>query len=414
MNVADLQIIGFFLLTICVIIGLLLWWWRQQLPPEPVSLTPPTELIHEPVFLNFVEDVPFHKKDFKLEAQSPPWRARMRTSGQVLEAAGVVHLVFLHGTFVGSDPLGLLPPLQSFLPSMYEKMEDKLQSAMKGAMNRIAHDNGNFLPHYVELFASALGGGIEASLLQWSSGNHHIARLQGAIRLISYLLEQEKPRPGSRILLIGHSHARQVFALFTHLVGQSETGKQLWDFIEREQLGTPRLSRESLRLRQLAFDFVTLGGPVRYAWAFLPGMRALHLINHRGEGLQADPVLGFWQTAAGDYVQQWGTIGSDTLATTGRERQLNRELDPILGKGTDTRLWYSSMMRRERLGNFGLTLLIDYQDQGKLPNFLATVFGHGIYTRYRTMLFQTELICEYLYEAKPVRQSKSFSLSKPI
>lgn len=410
MNQADLQIIAFFLLAILVIVGFIVWWWRQQLPEEPASLTPPAELVHDPVFLSFQEEVEFNSQGFSLATQSPQWQRRMERAGQVFRAAGVRQIVLLHGTFVGSDPLGLLPPLQSFLPSMYEKMEEKLQTAMKGAMNRIAHDNGNFLPHYVELFQEALGVSISCSLLQWSSGNHHIARLQGAIRLCTYLLEQEKLRPGSRILLIGHSHARQVFALFTHLIGQSEVGKQLWDFIEREQLGTSRLVHEAKRLRQISFDFVTLGGPVRYAWAFLPGMRALHLINHRGEGLQADPILGFWQTSAGDYVQQWGTIGSDTLATTGRERQLNRELDPILGKGADTRLWYNSMMRRERLGNFGLTLLIDYHDQGRLPNFLATVFGHGIYTRYRTMLYQTELICEYLYDAKPAKQSKSVPL----
>ncbi len=407
----DLKIIIFFIITLLVIFGFIVWWWRQQLPDEPVALTPPEDLVHEPVFLNFTEPVPFHAKDNELDAQSPVWRSRMERAGSVLDAAGVGHVLFLHGTFVGSDPLGLLPPLQSFLPSMYEKMEDKIQLAMKGAMNRIALDNGNFLPHYVELFEKATGEVAKCSIMQWSSGNHHIARLQGAIRLISYLITQDNLKPGSRVLLIGHSHARQVFALFTHLIGPSEIGKQLWDLIDRENLATSHLDRESARLRQVSFDFVTLGGPVRYAWAFLPDMRALHFINHRGEHHQADHMLGFWQTAAGDYVQQWGTIGSDTLATTGRERQLNRELDPILGKGTDTRLWYNSMMRRERLGNFGRTLLVDYQDQGKLPNFLATVFGHGIYTRYRVMLFQTEMICEYLYDARPAHRPKSLTNS---
>lgn len=377
----------------------LIWWWRQQRAAPPALLTPPPELVREPIFLSFTEPEPFNQAKPQVDGQSPAWRSQMARAGQVFHKVGVKHVFFLHGTFVGSDPLDLLPPLRSVLPKMYLKMEPRLQTAMRSLVNRVAGDNGNFLPAYIDLFAASLDLGLKCHLLEWSSANHHIGRLLGAVRLIECLLDKVPQRAGSRVLMVGHSHARQVFGLMTHLLGRSETGVQLWAFLKAQSLIDESLEANSRRLNSLAFDFVTLGGPVRYAWAFLPGMRALHLINHRGEQLLADKPLGFWQTASGDYVQQWGTIGSDTLATTGRERQLNRELDPILGKGTDTRLWFDSLIRRERLGNFGQTLLIDYGDQSHgRPNFLATVFGHGIYTRYRCMLFQTQLICRYLYD----------------
>lgn len=390
-------IVSFILLLLGL--ALFVWWWRQQRAPPPVSLTPPPELVLQPVFLRFTESIPIAWNDPQLQAQPVAWQERMRAAGRVFQQAGVRHIFFLHGTFVGSDPLDLLPPLRSVLPQMYERVEPRLQAAMRGLVNRVAGDNGNFLPAYISLFEKALGHKAHCHLLEWSSANHHIGRLMGAVRLLEFLLAAKNLSGHERILLIGHSHARQVFGLLTHLLGLSPCGLSLWAFLREHELVSSQFEEACRPLSQLGFDFVTLGGPVRYAWAFLPGMRALHLINHRGDQLLAEKPLGFWQTAAGDYVQQWGTIGSDTLATTGRERQLNRWLDPILGKGTDTRLWFDAVVRRERLGNFGRTLLIDYGDQSRgRPNFLSTVFGHGIYTRYRCMLFQTELICRYLYD----------------
>ncbi len=378
---------------------LALWWWRQQRAEIPAALTPPAELVQEPLFLSFHEPLPFNREQPDLEHQSPAWRGRMLRAGQVMATMQVRHVFFLHGTFVGSDPLDLLPPLRSVFPGFHQKIEVPLKAAMRGIVDRVAGDNGNFLPPYIRLFEAATGHQAHCRLLEWSSANHHIARLLGALHLIEFLLQQPGLETGQRVLLIGHSHARQVFGLFTHLIGRSVSGEQLWSFLREQELAAPGIEESCRRLQNLGYDFVTMGGPVRYAWAFLPGMRALHLVNHRGDQLLAEKPLGFWQTAAGDYVQQWGTIGSDTLATTARERKLNRLLDPILGKGTDTRLWFDAIVRRERLGNFGRTLLIDYGDQSRgRPNFLSTVFGHGIYTRYQCMLYQTQLICRYLYE----------------
>jgi hypothetical protein len=46
----------------------------------------------------------------------------------------------------------------------------------------------------------------------------------------------------------------------------------------------------------------------------------------------------------------------------------------------------------------GRTMLVDYQDQSSVvPNFFQTLFGHGIYTHYEVMLFNTRLITDQLY-----------------
>jgi hypothetical protein len=390
-----LWILAFALLGAAIV---LIRWWRKPRPELPAPLTPPEDLILEPVFLRFHEPVPFHTEDPRVEAQHLLWRQQMLAAGRVLTEHRVRNIIFLHGTFAGSDPLDILPTLRSALPRLHQRWEEKLQRRMKKAVDVLARDNGNFLPQYVRLVEDALGGGTHCQLFHWSSANHHIGRLLGAIRLIDVLVHHATKHPGDRILLIGHSHARQLFALFTHLLGQSVIGRRLWEFLQKEDLITSTLDEQAASLRAMGFDFVTLGGPVRYPWAFLKDMRALHFINHRGEGLTMEKPLGFWNTAAGDYMQQWGTIGSDTLATTSRERAFNRQLDEILGKGTDTRLWLHAIARRERLGNFGRTLLIDYADQGRGPNFIGTVFGHGVYTRYRALLFHMQQICRYLYD----------------
>jgi hypothetical protein len=144
---------------------------------------------------------------------------------------------------------------------------------------------------------------------------------------------------------------------------------------------------------------VTLGGPLRYPFAVTDRMRLLHLVNHRGKGELAENMLNLWTTAGGDYIQQWGCPGSDTLATTHKERAINRKLDALLGKGIDTRVWVHTVATKLRVGDVGQTLLVDYGDQGGFKiNCIPTVFGHGIYTRYRVMLFNTELICRYFYE----------------
>ncbi len=393
------QILLLFFISI-LLIGLVLYVWLRRPPTEarlpPRPLVPPIKL--PTVHLKWQDDIPFQDPGH-LDDQSLSWRKRMLRVGRTLAAADVKQVYFLHGTFAGSDPLNVLPPLKNLMPQLANQWEQMIEEKMKKAVDKLARDIGNFLPDYIKLFHEATGQLFPCHILHWSSANHHWGRLHGAIRLIEDINQRYPDALPGRFLLIGHSHARQVFALFTQLITDSPLSQNLWTLIHDEQEGSRDLEVRAKRLSHGAFDFVTLGGPIRYPFAVTDRMRFLHLVNHRGSTESAEHMLIPWTTAGGDYVQQWGCTGSDALATTHKERHINRKLDEWLGKGNDTRAWLHTVGARQRVGELGRTLLIDYGDQGGFRiNCLPTVFGHGIYTRYRVMLFNSELMSRYLYE----------------
>lgn len=382
-----------------------IWYFTRPLPKIPESPALPLPL--EPIHLRFDASGSLHVHSRMLADQSAEWRESLRKSGKCLRANGVAEIILLHGTFVGSDPVNIFSSLRSAFPKLSQRIENGMGPKLRGLIDSVAQDNGNFIPAYADLLEQSLDHGIKVGLFYWSSSNHHLGRLEGAIGLLQRIVKQPPPKANERVLLIGHSHARQVFALFTHFLNAAgdakATGAELWKFLEEEGLASEGLQEKvvAIKKRQPKFDFVTLGGPVRYKWCFIPDMKVLHIVNHQGETSAIPNIWTFWNTARGDYVQQWGMIGSDNIAPTPRERTLNRKLDHILGKGWHTRLWMQSIFRRERLGDFGRTLLIDYFHAAKnRTNFIKTVFGHGVYTRFDVMQFQFELICKYMYGGK--------------
>lgn len=387
-------------LAILFLAGVAYLYFRGPLPLAPEIPTLPIPV--EPILLKYESTITIHPSSRVIADQSQEWRESMRRSGNILKAAGVREIILLHGTFVGSDPVNIVSSIKSLFPKLSREAEEGMGRRMKGLIDHFAQDNGNFVPKYIKLLQDGLDAKIPVKLQFWSSANHHLGRLDGAIRLLEKVSADFPQKSGDRILLIGHSHARQIFALFTQLIRGSQAksglGSELWQFAMRERLATEDLRSEAIHLRKQRFDFVTLGGPVRYPWSFIPAMRVLHIVNHRGDTSTIGEPWAFWKGGRGDFVQQWGMIGSDTLAPTPRERALNRGLDELLGKGWHTRLWLQSIVRRERLGDFGRTLLIDYgHEQPKKGNFIRAVFGHGVYTRFDIMHFQMELICKYIY-----------------
>lgn len=388
-----------------IIGGALAYYLTRPLPGLPK--VPDIPLPLEPIYLRFENLGTLHKTSRLLSDQTDEWKTSLKRSGDILRKNRVVDIVLLHGTFVGSDPVNFFSSLKSTFPKIGQKIEQGLSNRVRGLIDTVAQDNGNFIPAYGDLLQKALGDHIPVSLFYWSSSNHHVGRLEGAVGLLQRMVKQAKRHEKDRILLIGHSHARQVFALFTQLVNAAgdpkATGAELWQFVEAEGLASEGLQAKvaDLKSSRCKFDFVTLGGPVRYKWCFLAGMKVLHIVNHQGESTRIRSVWTFWNTTSGDYVQQWGMIGSDNIAPTPRERRMNQKLDDILGKGWHTRLWFQSLYRRERLGDFGRTLLVDYFHKSReRTNFIKTVFGHGVYTRFDVMQFQMELIAKYLYDDK--------------
>ena len=248
----------------------------------------------------------------------------------------------------------------------------------------------------MELFGAATR--LPCSLFVWSSENTHTARLSAAVRLVGHLAERfeghRASEGGRRALLVGHSHAGQVFALALQLVHAVEHAPLLLDVAER--LGEDRdwLSLHLERLRELELEVVTMGTPVRYGWPRESQARLLHIVNHRGAEPVGGRLDGVRSTRDGDYVQQWGVAGSDLPAPSPQLRQLNGILDEALGPGCAPRIWLDNLRHRRRVHHGGHTLLVDYRDddpRGR-PNFLATNFGHSVYTRRRSMEFLTAAI----------------------
>ncbi|MEL7372469.1 MAG: hypothetical protein AAFN74_26330 [Myxococcota bacterium] len=366
--------------------------------PHDYSWTPPS------TSYAFYRFNPSHRTETPggIESQSKTWRSTMRRLGTHLERRHVRRIVLVHGTFMGNDPFALVQQLNTLLAQLNPKLGQALLTLTKQQLNRLVKDSGNFSPQYAQLAKAALGEKIPCELFVWSSANHHVARLRAARDLILDLdknLREYSSR--DRTLMIGHSHAGQVFALATHLLAGSKIAHGLFEVLDRDSTSTTSraLKDATKTVRQHNLDFVTLGAPPRYGYCQDPKRRrVLHIVNHRGRKAQGGTVAGAFHTRGGDYIQQWGIAGSDLLAQTTEDRSLNEQLDAHLNIGADPAIWLENALKRPRVLKDGHTLLIDYCDASALtPNFHTTGLGHAIYTKQRMLRFNLEVIAEHLY-----------------
>jgi len=197
--------------------------------------------------------------------------------------------------------------------------------------------------------------------------------------------------------MIGHSHAGQVFSLITQMFDR-RIREKLLEVAKLLEFDPKQTLRSLKDLELLSFDFVTLGMPPRYSWYLNERMQLLHLINHRGGSHKAGSFRGILHTLDGDYVQQAGIRGTDTINIVPKLRMANLKLNDILDGGTSVRRWLEDIKLKNRIPRFGYSYLIDYQDNsyGK-PNLFRTIFGHGTYTETRFMEFNMRIITEHFY-----------------
>jgi hypothetical protein len=264
----------------------------------------------------------------------------------------------------------------------------------------------------------------------WSGQNNHIARVDGAVRLIAELAalaEQlsrvsRQPDPAPRVLLWGHSHGGNVLALVSRLLGADSEARQEFFATTRcfynPWLGSrvdlpawPRvaelLAEPQHPLRALALDLVTFGTPIRYGWDAGGCAQLLHFVNHR-PSRERPPYqtagslrLGkFLAARDGDYIHQIGIAGSNFLPLPLAPRTLLADcrLHQLLQRGT----LQGNIVRRIRCGlrvpDAGTTLLVDYGDASwNFPRHLA---GHAVYTRSEWLPFHLAEIARHCYSVQ--------------
>lgn len=358
--------------------------------------TPPTTPFKSVVFEDIV---PFNSNSWKLEDQSLEWQNKMRDLGRRLKEAKVGLICFVHGTFAGDDPLGLI----KLFEQRYPYFGGLCKVFNKEMIRKTMGDCGNYTNEYIELFKKAIDTEIYCDEFIWNSENNHLGRLKGSIDLVEKIANDigRMPLWGKRVLLIGHSHAGQLFALMTNFLEQAPGVDSLLTIARDGNIDISRFDEYLQKIRTVQLDYVTCGTPLRYKWGdgWKDGKyKLLNIINHRGGGFLAggelytkEFFLNFMYTKDGDYVQQFALAGSDF----GMNNPLNVDLDGILGKGEDKIQLLKNIEVRMRVSPYGKTILVDYKDSN--TNCSETLFGHGVYTRFEKMLFNTKLIVDEMY-----------------
>jgi hypothetical protein len=334
---------------------------------------------------------------------SSEWTAAMGEIGARMRDGAVRLVVFTHGSFVGDDPLAIASLLDDAVP-LFPDLGRKLRGLTRAHVSRLLGDLSNFSDEYIRSFGRATG--IDAVGFTWSGENHHAARVQGAARLARTMALHGGGAlaPGDRVLLVGHSHGGQLFAILSQFIARTRGYEELIAAAGARGEDVDALQEHLGALRRCAIDVATFGTPLRYSWARAAGFRLLHIVNHRGAQVDAPSLWGALHTRQGDYVQQLGAEGSDFPALTASERAINSRLDGLLGGGSNLRAWLRNVSRGVRISPHGHTVLVDYGDVGRgLPNFLSSGLGHAAYTRREAMLFHADLVADHFYRHRRTR-----------
>ena len=342
----------------------------------------------------------------------------MRQVGATLRAGRVAAVYLAHGTFVGPDALGALAELARIYPSA----STSVRRVIKRIVDKITGEVGNYTGRYARQLESAINPPgptqIPTWRFHWSSENNHIGRADGAVRLIDELLAMGL-EPGQRVLLWGHSHAGNVFALVTNLLAGNREAVEAffraaeiyyrWPLVGCVDIPVWNRVRDALVARQppladVALDIVTFGTPIRYGWDSGGYARLLHFIHHRpAAGLPeyraAFPVKleNVLSAAAGDYVQQLGIAGTNIAPGlfAWRARLADLRLGRLFGANPPP----GGVLERFQAGAIvpeeGTSLLVDYgPPQGNIAQHFA---GHAVYTRPEWMLFHAEEVARRFY-----------------
>lgn len=332
--------------------------------------------------------------------------------------SGIERIILVHGTMVGTDSLGWYGHWERAFPWLSRKMK----RTYKRLVDVLSGDRGN----YDEGFALALRRGMTAidsrssiavDRLEWSGENHHLGRADAAVKLCHVLLDSHEA--GQRLMLWGHSHAGNVFAIATQLLQASSAGNQslLSRFFHATSFfhaATGRIDVSSWdglhsRLEEYAsrnevfapVEIVTFGTPVRYGWPETQSEQLHHFVNHTLKNGSL-PFRGQWPTSSeqwvrslrgeeGDFIQLAFIAGSDfPPAYWSRSAwRANRWLGRLFESRIRSKDRRANLRNALRVAGQGHATLVDYACVD--PRSLECC-GHSVYTDARWLAFHANRI----------------------
>lgn len=342
----------------------------------------------------------FQKLNSLDKIKSNSWNIKMYDIVSSFSNHHVTHIFLVHGTFVGKDPFDIINSLKQVLPKSNHNFLKKLEFLNRKQQSRLIGDLGNFDEKYVSYLKDVFGDSLQIHEYNWSGANHHLARLMGARDLLCFIYKYINQKAPNRILLMGHSHAGQIFALVSQLLQGRSNNQVFFDIFDSRTDHPHNFEDYIKKINNSKIDIVTMGTPPRYHFVEKQNISILHLINHRGTQPFAGTLTKALNTTDGDYIQQLGIAGSDGLSMLKEDRKTNHSLDEILGTGMNIKEWKENIKFKVRVHDSGHNLLIDYEDNSPVPNFLKTLFGHGVYTKHDLILFNFNIIAKKLYNKK--------------
>ncbi|MEZ6057732.1 MAG: hypothetical protein R3C01_13615 [Planctomycetaceae bacterium] len=354
---------------------------------------------------------------------------------------GVRDVFLVHGTFMGDDPFAITETLRSLAggSALLERpllsLAAKLQEQMKPTAEQFTSDVGNYTPEYREEFERLVGGDPLVRLLEptWSGQNHHFARADLAVRLLC-ALDGARPAADERVLLWGHSHAGNGFAILSHLLANDPPSmRAFFDAVGPQEGAHWQRAKEILANALSPHPWArsvliaAFGTPVRYGWNRQGYRHLVHVLNHvpvdPNQPSLARPMfpphsLGDMVNAKyGDWVQAFGIAGTDVVPPT--SKRVNQQLAPILEAGladpvfgNDTRFIRPERVKtacaRWKTGTRchadGTNLLVTYEPSGRTTSLgrpiESALFGHGVATTTTWLPSHLALILKTLQQAE--------------
>ncbi|HKW86591.1 MAG TPA: hypothetical protein VJM82_05950 [Nitrospiraceae bacterium] len=403
------------------------------------------------------ERVSYHLLTTGAPPDSPAWQDAMAQLGGELAKAGVRAMVFMHGTFLGTDLFGMqrldeagglkrgysrgIPGVDALLALMREdtnglgkppggqKPPFRDDDQIKKLIDEQAGDAANFTTAYVEQVKKAINRNasrpIDCMRYLWSSEHHHLGRAQAAVQLLNKLrtiCAELKLGSGDRVFVQAHGQAGLVLALASNFLAPGESSgrmallQTLKSYFEQTSAPTEQLDTiEQLAgllpsgnvLNGAALDVVTFGTPVRYGWDPSGHGKLLHIVNHRPMRFDGKRWLAKTELPqitmempiawGGDYVQQLTVAGSDAVPSSPEAQTANKTLWELLEPYDGFERWLECARKSVRCANDGLCLLVDYKDSTGSTNARDHLYGHAAYTRLNALLFNTTEIVSRLY-----------------